>query len=89
MLNTPDRISVEALKGVSVLYEGDIYELAQLLIKVNAAKDKGTNRSTRRTINGLATAYSNLAGVEFETIIAVFERDELPLGATVELAQTE
>ena len=87
MSNEEERISVEALKGVSVLYEGDVYELAQLLLRVNDAKDKGTNRTSRHTVHGLASAYCNLADVEFENIITVFERHGLSLGAVVEPAR--
>lgn len=87
MSSALEQISVEALKNVCVLYEGDIYELAQLLLKVNDAKDEGTNTTSRHTVHGLATAYCNLAQVEFDQIIAVFEEHGLPLGATVEHAQ--
>lgn len=83
---TPERISVASLKNVSVLFDGDIYELAQLLLKVNDAKDRGSNTISRHTVHGLATAYCNLTHLEFEDIISVFERHGLPLGATVEHA---
>ena len=44
MSTTRQKISVESLKDVSVLFEGDIYELAQLLLKVNDTKMRGTKR---------------------------------------------
>ena len=86
MFSTPETISVESLKNVSVLFDGDIYELAQLLLKVNDAKDRGTNRTSRQTVHGLAKAYCNLADVAFDDIIRVFEKHGLPLGAIVEHA---
>jgi hypothetical protein len=86
MSNMHEKISVEALKTVSVLYEGDIYELAQLLLKVNDANDKVTHTISRHTVHGLAIAYRTLAQVEFDRIIGVFEKHGLPLGATVEHA---
>ena len=86
MSNAREQISVEALKKVCVLYEGDIYELAQLLLKAHDARDKATNRTSRHTVHGLATAYCNLVHIEFDEIIGVFERHGLPLGATVEHA---
>ena len=85
--NIREQISVEALKDVCVLYQGDIYELAQLLLKVNDANDEGRNTISRHTVNGLASAYCNLTHVDFDQIIAVFEKHALPLGATVEHAQ--
>lgn len=84
MSTAQDKISVEELKKISVLYEGDIYELAQLLLKVNDAREKPPVGRTRQTVRGLATAYCNLAHVDFDQIISVFEKHRLPLGATVE-----
>jgi hypothetical protein len=83
---TREMISVESLKDVSVLFDGDIYELARLLLKVHDAKDRGTNAISRHTVHGLATAYCNLANVAFEDIISIFKQHGLPLGATVEHA---
>ena len=88
MSTTRQKISVESLKDVSVLFEGDIYELAQLLLKVNDTKMRGTKRISRDTVHGLATAYSHLAQVEFKDIIKVFKKHRLPLGAMVEHADT-
>ena len=81
-----EQISVEALRKVSVLYEGDIYELAQLLLKVNDASDRVTHTISRHTVQGLASAYCYLANLELRHVIAVFARHGLPLGATVEHA---
>lgn len=91
MANVREQISVEALKSVRVLYKGDIYELAQLLLKVNDERDKASKRHnvptiSRHTVHGLAAAYSYLARVEFNQIIGVFEKHGLPLGASVEPA---
>jgi len=79
-----DKIGVGALKDIEVLYEGDIYDLACLLLKVHDAKDRGTNCRSRHTVNGLAMAYSLLADVERDRILEVFKGHGLPLGATVE-----
>jgi hypothetical protein len=86
---TPDssareKIGVTALKGVSVLFEDDIYDLANWLLKVNEAKDKGTDHRSRRTVYGLAGAYSQAADIGRDQIIRVLEVHGLPLGATVE-----
>jgi len=42
-----EKIGVGTLKNVKVLYEGDIYDLACLLLKVSEAKDKGTSSKSR------------------------------------------
>lgn len=81
-----EMISVDSLKDVSVLFDGDIYELARLLLKVDDAKDRGSNRTSRHTVHGLATAYCNLADVPLEEIVQVFNTHGLPLGAIVEHA---
>jgi hypothetical protein len=81
-----DKISVEALKGVGVLYEGDIYDLACLLLKLNDAQDKGTNRRSRHTVYGVASDYSMLTR-ESRDKICTFWKDMvcrwgLPLSTT-------
>lgn len=85
-------VSVESLRGVTVLYEGDIHEMACLLLKLWAAKDRETNaRSTgsvvrnRPTVGWLAMAYSSLVpDVRTERVKQVLVKQGLPLGAGVE-----
>ena len=77
-------IGVSELKEISVLYQGDIYELACLILKVYDAKDKGTNTISRHTVNGLFKEYAMLARMESDQVLAVAEKHGLPLGATVE-----
>lgn len=79
-----EKIGVSSLKNIGVLYEGDIYDLACLLLKVNDAKDRGTNRKSRHTINGLAKSYSMLADVDLKRVMAVMTQNDLPLAAVVE-----
>src|SRR5262245_30632849 len=86
------RISVESLRTVAVLYEGDIHELACLLLRLWDGKDRETNaRNTtsvvrsRPTVNGLATYYSMLVpDVSTERVKQVLVRHGLPLGAVVD-----
>ena len=78
------KIGVTALKGISVLYKDDIYDLACLLLKMNDAKDRGTNSRSRHTVYGLASTYSMIANMSHDAIINIFESHGLPLGATVE-----
>jgi hypothetical protein len=78
------KIGVSTLRDVEVLYKGDIYELACLLLKVYDAKDKGTNTISRHTVYGLSGDYAMLAHLDREKVLGVLERYNLPLGATVE-----
>jgi hypothetical protein len=79
-----EKIGASSLKNINVLYKGDIYDLACLPLKVNDAKDKGTNSKSRHTINGLAKSYSMLADVDLKRVMAVMTRKGLPLSAVVE-----
>ena len=79
-----EKIGVGALKDIEVLYSGDVYDMACLLLKIHDAKDKGTNRRSRHTVHGLATTYSMIADVSPDRIREILERHGLPLGATVE-----
>jgi len=83
------KIGLRSLKSLKVLFEGDIYELACLLLKTCNAKDQGTNRRSRPTVRGLATRYSMLTDSSPDAIIEVFNRHDLPLGATVEFDEDE
>jgi hypothetical protein len=78
------KIGVSALKEIAILYEGDIYDLASFLLKVNDAKDKITGGRSRRTVYGLSGDYSILTRLSREQILEIFEQHNLPLGATVE-----
>ena len=81
------KISVSALKDIEVLYKGDIYDLACLLLKINDAKDKGANTISRDTVYGLSGTYATLSRLDRRQILAIFEWYNLPLGATVEYDQ--
>ena len=79
-----ERIGVGVLKDIKVLYGGDIYDMACLLLKIHDAKDKGTNHRSRHTVNGLATTYAMIADVSRDRIREILRGHGLPLGATVE-----
>jgi len=78
------KIGVAALKDIEVLYSGDVYDMACLLLKIRDAKNKGTNRRSRHTVHGLATTYSMIADVSPDRVREIFKRHGLPLEATVE-----
>jgi hypothetical protein len=79
-----EQIRVSELKNVAILYKGDLYALARLSIKINDARDRGTNRKSRRTIKGLVNDFAMLSGLRVKDIEEKLLEYELPLGATVE-----
>ena len=78
------KIRVSELKNVRILYKGDIYNLARLLLKMDDARDKGTNLKSRHTIKGLATKFAMLSGMGFDEVEEALLKYGLPFGATVE-----
>jgi len=79
-----DKIRVSELKNVCILYKGDIYDLARLLLKIDDTKDKGTNTRSRYTVKGLATKFAMLSRVDFEKVEKILLQYGLPFGATIE-----
>jgi hypothetical protein len=80
-------IGVEALRPVRVLYEGDVHDLAVLLLKLYDARAGQTGYKSQPTVHGLASAYARLMtdpGVE--QVEAVLRECGLPLGAIIEWA---
>ena len=78
------KISVSELKDIKILYKGDIYELACLILKLYDAKDAGTNARSRHTVYGLAAEYAMLLRWNRDQVLAILAPHNLPLGATVE-----
>ena len=78
------QIGVSTLKEIGVLYKGDVYDLACLLLKVADVKDKGTNTISRHTVNGLFKDYAMLTRLDIDQVIAVAIKHGLSLAATVE-----
>ena len=74
-----DKIGVSKLRNISVLFEGDLYDFANLMLKIYDAKYKGTD-----TVNGLVHGYALLARVNSNQVLAVIKRNGLPLGSTIE-----
>jgi hypothetical protein len=79
-----EQIRVSELKNVRILYKGDLYDLARLLLKINDARDKGTNTRSRHTIKGLAREFAMLSGLNTGEVEKVLLQYDLPFGATVE-----
>jgi hypothetical protein len=51
-----EKIGVSELRNIGVLFEGDLYDFANLILKIYDAKNKGTNTVTRDTSMVLFTA---------------------------------
>lgn len=79
-----DKISVSKLKNLDVLFEDDLYDFANLMLKIYDAKDKGTNTVTRDTVTGLVNGYALIARINPNQVLAVIKRSKLPLGSTIE-----
>jgi hypothetical protein len=78
------KISVSELKDIEILYKGDIYELACLILKLYDAKDTGTNARSRHTVYGLAGEYAIALRWNRDQVLAILAPHKLPLEATVE-----
>lgn len=66
-------------------YEGDLYDLAVLLLKLYDAKAERDGQRGRPTVHGVSSAYARLM-IEFSTeqVEARIKEHDLPLGAVVD-----
>ena len=81
----PAMIGVESLRPVKVLYEGDVHDVAVLLLRLHDAKTEPTGCRARPTVHGVASAYARLTiDISVEHIESLLRRHGLPLGAVVE-----
>ena len=78
------KIRVSELKDIEILYKGDIYELACLILKLYDARDAGTNAQSRHTVYGLAGEYALLLRWSRERVLAILAPHNMSLEATVE-----
>jgi hypothetical protein len=82
---TRENIGVESLRPVQVLYDGDVYDLAVLLLKLYDAKADRDGHRGRRTVHGVASAYARLMiDISTEQVEARIKEHGLPLGAVVD-----
>ena len=73
-----EQIVVSNLKEIGVLYKGDIFEFARFILKLNHAKDEGTNSTSHHIVNGLFKDYAMVARLNSNQVIAVAIKRELP-----------
>lgn len=78
-------VAVGAFKPVSVLFPGDLYDLACFLLKAFDARAVGTKAKGRPTVHGLASAYARLIiDLPLQQVEDMLQRHGFDLGATVE-----
>jgi hypothetical protein len=78
-----EQVTVSDLKGIGVLYKSDIFEFDCLILKVNHAKDEGTNTTFHHTVNGLFKDNAIVARLNSNQVLAVALKHGLLLGAIV------
>jgi hypothetical protein len=81
-------ICVESLRPVRVLYAGDVYDVAVLLLKLHDAKAEQVGHRARPTVHGVASAYARLMiDVSTEQVDSLLKDHGLPLGAVVDWSE--
>ena len=81
------KVSVERLKGLTVLFEDDLYQLSQLVLKGHDAIDAQTNRVSRTSLHGLARQFAGLfygTKIDSKHVEEIIRSAGLPLGGTIE-----
>lgn len=84
LTNMEPTIDLANLKGNGLLYEGDLHDLGQFVLKAFAARWAGTGSKARPTLHGLARIYGQILNCASEPFEEAIERLGLPLGATVD-----
>lgn len=72
-----ENIELKKLRGITIAYENDLYDFAELVLKIMHSTDKlSRNTVSKPTINGLARDYSSICGgkvSEYEIINIVMK----------------
>ena len=84
-----DKIPLSKLKGINVYYDNDLYDAANLILKLKDSRQKhdGSNIKSRPTVNGLVRTFANLIDPlypEEDTVLSVIKKFSLPLNAAIE-----
>jgi len=85
------QISLRALRGVAVVYPGDVHELATFVLKTRVVRDREANaqnpmtvRKSRPTLRGLACHYAQVTDIHRVDVERTLVEAGLDLGAVVE-----
>ncbi len=77
------KIAVSRLKQVSILYDGDVYEFALWLLRIDTALSTPTT-GHRHTLHGVANLYASITRRSLVKIHKRFADEGWSLRATVE-----
>ncbi len=86
-------VYLSELKKIAIIYPGDIYKLAKLILQIYDVKDRKSNANikitntrtkSRPTLRGLARNFEYLAGVPSEKIENEFKARGFSLGSLLE-----
>lgn len=77
-----ESIPVSRLKGLKVLFENDLYELALFKLKVNLTQDTPT-QTVRTTVHGIISAYEYLGKINHRRACNMAARHGLPLDVPI------
>ncbi len=72
-------IPVTTLKPISVLYPGDIYDIAVMLLRIYRAQHPCKNGRPQPTVHGVASKYSMIAGLALDYIENIIRAENVNL----------
>lgn len=85
-------ISPKDLQHISILFPGDLYDLASLIVKADAEKSKidsakhpEVKKTINTTVHGLAKVYSGIADIPSNTIMENLENQGIDIEAIIQL----
>src|SRR5436305_13512821 len=83
-----NRVEVSRIRGIKILYEDDLYELANVVLKIMDATDKLSEGAviSRPTIDGLTKHYCSLCNgkIDSERIVEIIVKHGLGIGDVIE-----
>lgn len=79
-----DMVPLRSLVGISILYEGDLRDLAQFILRANDVRSASEGGKTRPTLHGLARTHGMILDVDPDSVERVIKAHGLYLGAIVE-----
>jgi hypothetical protein len=86
-ISSNNRVEVSRLRGIKILYEDDLYELANIVLKIMDAIDNLSGGViSRPTINGLVKQYSFLCSDQIhpEQVVDIIAKHGLDIGDIIE-----
>jgi len=81
-----ENIELNKLKGINLAYDNDLYEFAELVLRINYAIDKRGKTISKPTINGLARDYSMVCGQKItqNEIVNIAEKNGLDANEAID-----